>query len=369
MDVQEIRRTVLASEGYKSAISRWRAERLAVIQGEEGPRDLGPGLKLVFHLAPVGQADFDSIDLRNTNDRAVLASAGLDWKVKLSGIYTDGFNLIPNHRAVVRDDTNRALGIVSPDYQPIQNDQLIGFVRALAANAPVNVETAGCFKHGAVTFIQARLPELDLRLGSDVTRSYFTLTNGNDGQRPLVAGFTTVRVICMNTLALATRQIKANRNRVDLMRGHVVRHTSGITAALGDMLNAYKSAIDGHRQTRDLYEHLAATPLTEKLEKSFFDRVFAAEGPDEAGRAASLRKTRNELLNNILVSPTSQIPGTKDTAFSLMQAGIEYLDFHRPTRTSDGESADDARLFSANFGSGHALKRKAVEVIAELTSA
>ena len=27
---------------------------------------------------------------------------------------------------------------------------------------------AGCFKHGALTRIQARLPELDLRLGSDL---------------------------------------------------------------------------------------------------------------------------------------------------------------------------------------------------------
>lgn len=63
MDVQEIRRSVLASEGYKSKLSRWRAERLTVIQGDEGPRKLGSGLKLVVHMAPVGQAELDPIDL------------------------------------------------------------------------------------------------------------------------------------------------------------------------------------------------------------------------------------------------------------------------------------------------------------------
>ena len=37
--------------------------------------------------------------------------------------------------------------------------------------------------------------------------------------------------------------------------------------------------------------------------------------------------------------------------------------------TADGEGADAARMFSAQFGSGQGLKRKAVETIAELTAA
>ena len=309
------------------------------------------------------------IDLRETDDRTVLASCGLDWKVRLAGIYTDSFNPIPNHRAVIREDTGTALGIVSPEYRAVQTDQLIGFVRALAANAPVNVETAGFYRAGAITWIQARLPELDIRLGSDVTRSYFLLTNGNDGQRPLVAGFSTIRAICSNTLSLAIREVKGNRHRIDLMRGHVVRHTSGIHNALADMLNAYRSAINGHRQTSDLYRHLAGTPLTATLEKTFFDRIFAAEGPDESTRAASLRKGRDDRLQEILASRTSSVPGVAGSAFVLMQAAIEFIDFYRPTRTSDVEDTATARAFSSQFGSGHALKRKVVETIAELTAA
>lgn len=309
------------------------------------------------------------IDLRNADDRTVLARAGLGWRTALRGIYTDAFNPIPGYRAVVRDDTSTVLGVVSDGYTTVQNDQMLGFVRALAAQAPVNVETAGCFKGGAVTFVQARLPELDLRLGSDVTRSYFMLSNGNDGQRPLVAGFTTIRIICANTLSLACRQVKGNRTRTDLMRGYAIRHTAGITTAISDMLTAYKTAIDGHRQTRDLYQHLASTPLTKALEKEFFERVFAAEAPDESERAASLRKAREERLQAILASPTSSVPGTVGSAFVLLQSATEYIDWFRPTRSSDGESVEAARMFSAQFGSGQAIKRKAVEVIAELAAA
>lgn len=75
LDVQEIRRSVLASEGYKTDLARWRAERLTGIQGDEGPRKLGSGLKLVAHLAPVGQAELDPIDvaaLAKKNDKAIL---------------------------------------------------------------------------------------------------------------------------------------------------------------------------------------------------------------------------------------------------------------------------------------------------------
>lgn len=309
------------------------------------------------------------IDLREADDRTVLARAGLDWKVRLAGLYTDGFNPLPNHRAVVREDSGVALGVVSPDYQPVQPDQLIGFMRALSAQAPIVVESAGSFKRGAVTFIQARMPQLDLTIGADHSHSLLTLVNGSDGRRPLCCGFQTRRIVCMNSLEYAVRAIKGNCQRTDLAKGHVIRHTAGLNAALGDMLNAYRSAIDGHRQTRDLYQHLAGTSLTKNLEREFFERVFAAEGPDESERAASLRKARAERLQAILASPTSRVPGTVGSAFALMQAAVEYIDFYRPTRTSDGEGTEAARAYSSQFGSGMALKRKAVEVISELTAA
>lgn len=309
------------------------------------------------------------IDLRDADDRTVLASAGLGWRTSLRGIYTDAFNPIPGYRAIVRDDTSTALGVVSDSYTPVQNDQMLGFVRALAAQAPVRVELAGSFRGGAVTFIQARLPDLDIRIGQDVTSSLFMLSNGNDGQRPLVAGFTTIRAVCSNSLALAIKEVKGNRSRTGLMRGQVVRHTSGINAALGDMLNAYKDAIDGHRQTRDLYQHLAGTPLTKTLEREFFDRIFAADGPSESDRAASLRKARDERLQAILASPTSRVPGTVGSALALLESAIEYVDFYRPSKRTGIEDIDKARLFSAAFGGGYALKQKAVETIAELTAA
>jgi hypothetical protein len=63
------------------------------------------------------------------------------------------------------------------------------------------------------------------------------------------------------------------------------------------------------------------------------------------------------------------VAGTAGTAFTLLQSAVEYIDYFRKTATSDGESVDAARMYSAQHGSGHSLKREAVAVIAELTAA
>ena len=88
-------------------------------------------------------------------------------------------------------------------------------------------------------------------------------------------------------------------------------------------------------------------------------QVFGRPGRDETDRAKALRKGREERLAAILASPTSQVRGTKDTAFSLMQAVVEYADHDRTTRTSDGGDAEESRLFSSTFGSGAELKAMA----------
>ena len=59
----------------------------------------------------------------------------------------------------------------------------------------------------------------------------------------------------------------------------------------------------------------------------------------------------------ILASPTSQVKGTKDTAFSLLQAVVEYADHDRTTRTSEGGDAEESRLVSATWGSGAGWRR------------
>ncbi len=329
----------------------------------------------VSPVAPVRPSPWSKlgspIDLRDADDRTVLARAGLDWKVRLAGLYTDSFAAVEGFRAAVREDTGRALGVVGLDYQPLQNEQSLGLLRCLAQHAPVRIESAGSFKFGAQTWFQAKIDGLEIRVGDDVTECFLLASNTHDGSRAFMLGLQGRRVVCQNSLALANAEVQGNRRRTDLAKGHVVRHSKGAAIALQDALDTYASALAARKTTQAAYEHLASVSSSRALERAFLDRVFAApSGPDESGRAAALKKSREERIRLTLESATSRVRGTSDSAFALLQSVVEYADFYRPTRTSEGESADAARLFSANFGgSGADLKASAWSAILDLTHA
>jgi phage/plasmid-like protein (TIGR03299 family) len=328
-------------------------------------------------IAPVRPSPWSRLgaplDVRpDTPDRDILARSGLDWKVTLRGLYTDNFQPVSDFRAVVREDTGRALGVVSPDYTPLQNDQILGFLRALGQQVKLRIETAGSFKQGAVTWMQARLEGLEIRVGDDITHSFLLASSGHDGGHPLVLGLQGVRVICQNTLALAIREVRQNRAQVGLAKGHVIRHTKGMPVAMQDALATYQTAIEARHTTQAAYEHLASVPLSRALERQFLDRVFSNGAPTaatESDRAAAIKKSREERIQQILASPTSNVRGTAGSLYALLQSAVEMADFHRSTRTSEGESADAARFYSANFGgSGSDLKERAWETALALAA-
>ena len=297
--------------------------------------------------------------------------SGLDWAVEKVGLRTADLDPVPHQYAIRRTDSRAVLGVVGQDYTTLQNEDAFRFFTDLAGTAELSFETAGVFQHGALVWVLAHLPDLDIRLGDDETRTYLLIANGHVGNKQLLIAPTTIRVACQNSLRLAERQIRGNRH-LGLAGGFAVRHTSGLTVAMDDIRAAYAATMTTQQSTRQAYEVLASRPLTTDLEHLFMDRVFIQDayiGPDESDRARSLRESREERLGLILASPTSQVRGTKDTAFSLFQAAVEYIDHDRPTRTHGDTGAVESRLMSATFGSGAVLKERAWDTILDLVRA
>jgi phage/plasmid-like protein (TIGR03299 family) len=309
-----------------------------------------------------------------TDPDAAMRQAGLDWTVERVDLRcADTLDPVPDFAAIRRSDTNGLLGVVGPDYEPFQNAAMFQVFRDLAAvqpgdgGLPFTIETAGAFQGGKVVWALAHLPDLGIRIGDDEARTYLLVSNGHTGNRTLVIAPTTVRVICQNTLRLAEAQAKENRKQ-GLAGGFTLRHTPGIHEAVNEAQAAFAATICAHAATTAAWRHLARTALTAKLEEAFLARVFGVLGPDETERARALRKGREDRLAAILASPTSQVRGTKDSAYSLLQAVVEYADHDRTTRTSEGGDADESRLFSATFGSGADLKARAWAAAVELSA-
>jgi phage/plasmid-like protein (TIGR03299 family) len=296
-----------------------------------------------------------------------MREAGLDWTVSRVDLRAaDTLDAIPDFAAIRRSDTNGFLGVVGPDYEPFQNSGMFQVFSDLAqvdrgdGGLPFTIETAGAFQAGKVVWALAHLPDLGIRIGDDESKTYLLVSNGHTGNKTLIIAPTTIRVICRNTLAMAEAQAKANR-RLGLAGGFTLKHTPGIHEAVNEAKAAFAATIANHATTKAAWNRLADVRLNSKLEAEFMAQVFGKPGPDEADRAKSLRKSREERIGAILASPTSQVRGTKDTAFSLMQAVVEWADHDRTTRTSEGGDPDESRLYSATFGSGAELKARAWE--------
>ncbi len=311
-----------------------------------------------------------------TDPAAALRQAGLDWTVQRVDLRTaDTLDPVPEFSAIRRSDTNGILGVVGPDYEPFQNAAMFDVFTDLAqvdrsdGGLPFTIETAGAFQGGRVVWALAHLPDLGIRIGDDEAKTYLLVSNGHTGNRTLIIAPITVRVICRNSLRLAEAQARANRRQPGLAGGFVLKHTSGIHAGVADAKAAFAATIQSHAATTAAWRFLTKQPMTSRLETAFMAQVFGKPGPDESDRARALRKSREDRIAAILASPTSQVRGTKDTAFSLMQAVVEYVDHDRTTRTSEGGDADESRLFSATFGSGAEVKERAWSAALELAGA
>ena len=304
-----------------------------------------------------------------------MRQAGLDWTVRRVDLRTaDTLETVPDFAAIRREDTGRVLGVVGPDYEPFQNAGMFQVFSDLAqvgrddGGMPFTIETAGAFNHGKVVWALAHLPDLAIRIGDDEAKTYLLVSNGHTGNRTLIIAPTTIRVVCRNTLAMAESQARTNRSRPGLAGGFTLKHTPGIHEAVNQAKDAFATVIRDHAVTKAAWNRLADIPLTRKLEQTFLAQVFGTPGPDESDRARALRKTREDRLAAILASPTSQVRGTKDSLFSVLQAVVEFVDYDRTTRTSEDGDADEARLISATFGSGAATKARAWAAAMEMAA-
>ena len=275
-----------------------------------------------------------------------LKQSGLDWtaeKVPLRAF--DTFDVIPDAFAIRRSDSNGILGVVGKDYQPYQNRDMFSVFDDLAHArgnqvTPFKIETAGCFQKGKIVYAMCKLPHLGIVLGEDYIDSYLLVSNAFDGRKPVTITPTTIRVVCQNSLRMAEAQARFERKKGRLAGGFTIKHTSGMNGRIEEVKEIYNRAIRDRFATEDIFKRLVRIPLNTKFEREFMTSVFGKPGPDESERAKTIRKNRDDRIAAILASPTSQVKGTKDTAFSLLNATTEFVDHYRRQCIVDSTAED-----------------------------
>jgi phage/plasmid-like protein (TIGR03299 family) len=277
--------------------------------------------------------------------------AGMDWDIQESPVRfmaeTAGslgaIMSFPEQKVLYRSDTKAALSVVSQRYQVVQPREILEFYRDLTEISGFTLETAGVLKGGRKVWALAKTNQSTKLKGEDIVNGYLLLATACDGTLATTAQFTSIRVVCNNTLAVA----------LDNGNGSVkVPHSTSFDP------QAVKKQLGISVSAWDAFMYRMKT-LSERRVKSheamnYFLRVFT----DPATTATGLSNER--AMKKVLdlyegQGKGSELASSKGTAFGLLNSVTEYVDHQRRARSTDH------RLESAWFGQGASLKQKALE--------
>jgi phage/plasmid-like protein (TIGR03299 family) len=300
------------------------------------------------------------LDVAPATIEEAMRLAGLDWEIKLEPMYlTDGIEL--DQVAVVRQAPRSVLGIVSKDWEAVQN------VKAFAPFAPfleakvATIETAGVLRGGKRVWMLAKVNRPDSVIvprADDRVAKYLMVAIGHDGTLAFRIGYTPTRVVCMNTLSVAIHKGEASHVRIS--------HVSGANAQIEQVTKMIEGVDARFEASAEVFRALAAIKIrsTEQL-RAYVDEVYALNKPEQAGAkmfsdllvkprtggklpsplspegGAVTRETKSRVFDEVARlfehGKGNDAAGVRGTAWAAYNAVTEHLTWHR------GKS-QDARL-------------------------
>ncbi|MGH7072235.1 MAG: DUF932 domain-containing protein, partial [Acetobacteraceae bacterium] len=130
--------------------------------------------------------------------------SGLDWSVELTPLVTADTQAAVAHKAVRRTSDGRVLGVVGPRYTALQNQDAFKWFQPFLDAKEAALHTAGSLREGSRIWVLAKLNREPLVVApGDEVEKFILLSHGHDGSLAVRVGFSPIRVVCANTLALA----------------------------------------------------------------------------------------------------------------------------------------------------------------------
>jgi phage/plasmid-like protein (TIGR03299 family) len=277
-----------------------------------------------------------------------LRAARLEWELtRLPVQYlVDGrVQTMDDRFVLVRSDTHAALSIVSGDYQIVQPREVLDFYQELTELYGYTLETAGALDGGRKLWALARTGvtgEAD-KDGEDKLAAYVLLATSCDKTLATTAAFTSIRVVCDNTLFFAMEDVKTKR-RPQVKVPHNFRFdTSQVKQELGLMDKAWLGFMEKVRK-------MAGYQMKPDVASSFFKDLLLQKDDNQLSNKA--QRERDTIIALFGSAPGQDLSTAKETLWGAVNAVTYYVDHVRSGSPGD-------RLDSAWFGAGYALKEKA----------
>lgn len=228
-------------------------------------------------MAFVGQTPWHGLGNQLSPNQTIeiwAQQAGMDWRIESSNVSYMAKNergqniLMPyeEQRVLYRSDTHAPLSVVSQRYQEVQPKEILEFYRGLTEQSGFELETAGVLKGGRKFWALARTGQSGALKGKDVSHGYILLATACDGTLATTAQFTSIRVVCNNTLSIA---IGGQNSSAGIVK---VPHSTKFDAdKIKQQLGISIKTWDEH-----MYEmkQLSQRKVTQQEAAAYFDAVF-----------------------------------------------------------------------------------------------
>lgn len=320
---------------------------------------------LIENMAYVGETPWHGLGNQLPKNQPIevwAREAGMDWRIESSDVSymannDKGQNLIlpfDNNKVLYRSDTLEPLSVVSQRYQEVQPREILEFYRDLTEQSDFELETAGVLKGGRKMWALARTGQSATLKGGDVSNGYLLLATACDGTLATTAQFTSIRVVCNNTLAISLANGSSGMVKVPhstSFDGDRVKHQLGVSVKQWD---------------EHMYQmkQLTQRRVTQAQAANYLNRVFNDQDNDiilfNRAKKEKDAMPNAKAMNQVMSMFNGQgrgadLDAARDTAYGLLCAMTEFVDHERRAMSTDH------RLDSAWFGAGAKLKDKSLE--------
>lgn len=313
----------------------------------------------VAAMAYVGETPWHGLGQQLPSDASIdewRKAAGLDFQI-ISANMLYSVNLpdqpeqilaVEGQRVLHRSDNGAALGRVSSLYKVVQPEVVLGFFNDLSNEWGYKLETAGTLFGGRTIWALARTRMDDEVVPGDMLKTYILLTTCCDGNSPTIAQYTSVRVVCNNTLQMSLAGAYAARA--------VVRHTS--------IFEPGKVFLELGLKGPEVFETFMTRMRTEanrsitiQAAEKIIEEIFHRNGATDPKKATGF-STIMSMFNGGGIGAT--MDGVAGTGWGLINAVTQWTD-----HTARAKSMSH-RLDSAWFGKGADMKKNVLSLLEQV---
>lgn len=307
-------------------------------------------------------------EVNGVNAAECMEQSGMNFTVSarpLSFMGNDGQQLsISEKVAIVRDDNDYVLGVMSDSYGIVQPQQCFDLADALVSEGGNHYCHAGMTKGGRRIFLQAKIGGEWIAGGdpNENHQTYLTAMNSFDGSSGLEFYLGANRMFCLNQVNLIKRKAAASFK---------VYHRKGVMGRMQEAARILGLA----QEAQEAYKHSIERMMEEEVSQSYVEGFLATIVPaeekivDGVKEIATRAENRRREIEGLFRNGTGTFGKTK---YDLWNGVTEYVDHFQGGRVTQKRlnSADaftdiegEQRFERAIFGAGARLKEHAYELL------